>query len=277
MEPTILIPANSAPGEQLHELLPKWRLRLDPNSVPGLVHGRNGKNRKYVTQEDVAHRVGFSTRWYANLERGVKGAYSLSFLDEVASILQLSAEERAVLYMLAAGHEPEPPRAVPVGPQFEALRAIVDAQPWPAYVSDDAWDCLFSNEDHLRWFPHLRYEPNIMLWPFLYKESRIQLINWERDWARPMLAQLRAASARHPDNARLQEIIQRILTGSPDARRIWDEKAEVHLHPDGDRRLMHVPYFSGPREIEIVALTTLRALGFRVMMLIPVDEMRARS
>ncbi|MET7402826.1 helix-turn-helix transcriptional regulator [Dactylosporangium sp. NPDC005572] len=259
----------------MRELLPKWRRSLDPNAVPGLVYGRQGK--RWVSQEDVAHRVGVSTRWYANLERGEPGTYSSTFLDRVAVTLLLSPEQRAVLYMLVTGQEPEPPRVVPLGPEFASLRAIVNAQPWPAYVSDDAWDCLLSNEHHVRWFPHLRHEPNIMLWPFLYEESKIQLINWERDWARPMLAQLRAASARHPDNARLQEIIRRILAGSADARRIWEDKAEVHLHPDGDRRLMHVPYFDEPRLIEIVALTTLRAAGFRVMMLVPADAMEARA
>ncbi|WP_432982889.1 helix-turn-helix domain-containing protein [Dactylosporangium sp. CA-233914] len=263
-------------GEQLRRLLPTWRRRLDPSAIPGLLYSRNSPQKKNVSQEDVAHLVGVSTRWYANLERGGPGPYSADFLDQVTVALRLSQEERAVLYLLATGQEPDPPRAVPVGENFVALRAIVNAQPWPAYVSDDAWDCLFSNEHHRSWFPHLKYEPNIMLWPFLYAESRLQLINWERDWARPMLAQLRAASARHPDNARLQGIIQRILNGSADARRIWEEKAEVHLHPDGDRRLMHVPHFDGPRVVEIVALTTLRAVGFRVMMLIPVDEIDAR-
>ncbi len=268
--------AQLAPSEQLRDLVPRWRRRLKPSAIPGLFYESNIPKKKYVSQENVAHLVGVSTRWYANLERGEPGPYSTDFLDQVAAALRLSLEERAVLYMLATGQEPEPPRAVPVGPDFAGLRALVNAQPWPAYVSDDAWDCLFSNQHHLSWFPHLRHEPNIMLWPFLYAESKIQLIDWERSWARPMLAQLRAASARHPDNERLQEIIRRILTGSADARRIWDEGAEVHLHPDGDRRLMHVPDFDRPRLIEIVALTSLRATGFRLMMLLPVDEIEAR-
>ncbi|MEV0132612.1 helix-turn-helix domain-containing protein [Dactylosporangium sp. NPDC050688] len=277
MDTTVVPAAQFAPGEQLRELLPKWRRRLDPGAVPGLLYGRKSPAKKHVSQEDVAHLIGVSTRWYANLERGEAGPYSIQFLDQVAAALRLSREERAVLYMLAAGHEPDRPRAVPVGDEFAGLRAIVAAQPWPAYVSDDAWDCQFSNELHQSWFPHLQHEPNIMLWPFLYAEAKLQLVNWERDWARPMLAQLRAANARHPDNVRLQEIIRRVLAGSADARRIWEEKAEVHLHPDGDRRLMHVPHFKKPRVVEIIALTALRAAGFRLMMLIPVDEMKVPS
>jgi transcriptional regulator with XRE-family HTH domain len=233
--------------------------------------------RRFITQEDVARRVGVSTRWYANLERGEPNAYSAAFVDDVAATLQLSVDERAVLHLLATGQEPEPPRAVPVGPAFASLRAVVNAQPWPAYVSDDAWDCHFSNQHHLQWFPHLRYERNIMRWPFLYKEARRQLVQWERDWARPMLAELRAASARYPQNVRLQQVIQGILAGSPDARRIWHEKAEVHLHSDGDRRRLQVSCFSEPRLIEIVAMTTLRAGGFKVMMLVPVDEIGPRT
>ncbi|WP_433617005.1 helix-turn-helix transcriptional regulator [Dactylosporangium sp. CA-139114] len=277
MNQTVIGAAQFAPGEQLRQLLPKWRRALDPSAVPGLVYAQRGRDKRRVSQEDIAHRVGVSTRWYANLERGEPGTYSPAFLDRVAATLLLTAEQRAVLHMLVTGQEPDPPRIVPLGSKFASLRAIVNAQPWPAYVSDDAWDCLYSNEHHVRWFPHMRYESNIMLWPFLYEESKIQLVDWERDWARPMLAQLRAASARHPDNARLREIIQRVLAGSADARRLWEEEAEVHLHPDGDRRLMHVPFFDEPRMIEIVALTTLRGAGFRVMMLIPVDEMAARS
>ncbi|GAA1563620.1 hypothetical protein GCM10009827_101550 [Dactylosporangium maewongense] len=264
--------AELAPGEQLRQLLPQWRRRIRPKDIPGLLYGNASPTKKFLSQENVAHLTGVSVRWYADLERGRAAAYSEEFIKRLALALRLSREERAVLYMLVLGREPDPPRAIPVGEQFAALRTIVDAQPWPAYVSDDAWDVLFCNEHMARWFPHLDYEPNIMAWPFLYPESKLQLVNQLEVWYPPMLAQLRAAIARHPDNERLQEVIRQILEQNADARRIWDEDAEVHLHPDGDRRLMHVPDFDGPELVEIVAMTALRAVGFRVMMLIPVDR-----
>jgi hypothetical protein len=91
-----------------------------------------------------------------------------------------------------------------------------------------------------------------------------------------MLAQMRVAHAREPDNVRLANLIQEILSANEDARRMWESEPAVYVHPDGDRRKFYLPYHQEVITVEIVALAPLRATNVRVMILIPcrVTEMK---
>jgi transcriptional regulator with XRE-family HTH domain len=77
----------------------------------------------------MAEAVGVSVVWYSNLERGVRANYSADFLDAVAKELRLSADERVLLHLLAAGRRPppSPADAVTVAPD-RSLCQVVSAQ-----------------------------------------------------------------------------------------------------------------------------------------------------
>lgn len=260
-------------SEELARLVRSWRERLNPDEIPGLhVHGARSRRRKRVSQEQAAALIGYSVGWLSSLERGEKQNYSVDFLDRVAYTLRLSPAEKTLLFLLATGHEPPIPVRESTMEVTETVRKLLDAQPWPAYINNEAWDLIAYNQHMQKWFPWVAgHESNVMRWVFTYPEARQQLHQWDSDWGPQMLAQMRFAHARFPGNKRLTEVISEILRVNTDARQFWDD-ASTHIHPDGDRRSLYLPYHRKVQPIELVALEPMRAPGSRVMMLIPVEH-----
>jgi transcriptional regulator with XRE-family HTH domain len=258
------------PNEELARLVRAWRKRLRADTIPGLGSAYPAvRGRRNVTIELVAMLTGYSGSWISALERGLPENYSDDFLGRVAHALRLSTAEKSLLFCLAAGHEPiEPESSVRNTP---TIQRILDAQPWPAYVNDEAWDLIAFNKHLSAWFPWAESaEKNLMRWVFTYPEARIQLHHWETAWAPQMFAQMQFAQARQPDNKRLAAVIEEILDRCPEARRFKDE-ALTYAHPDGDHRALHLPSDPEKKRIEIVALAPLRGPHSRLMMLIPLD------
>lgn len=257
-------------GTELGRLVRSRRERIDPASIPGLARANHHKSG--VSQEDMARLIGVSNVWYGRLERGESANYSTEMLDRTAVALRLSEEERMMLYLHALGHEPPLRTTARATMQLtEPLLRIVNAQPWPAYLSDESWDVVAYNKQMLDWFPWIGagVENNIMRWVFTDPRAREQLRHWEIDWAPLMLAQLRVAQAKQPGNASLHRLIREILQASPDARRLWERDSLIYVHPDGDHRMVYVPYQRDPIEVELVAFAPLRSTDARLMMLLP--------
>jgi len=258
-------------SEELARLVRCWRERLNPDEIPGLQAGTR-RRRKRVSQEQAAALVGYSVGWLSSLERGEAQNYSVDFLDRVAYTLRLSPDERTLLFLLATGHEPPPVLSrISAMEATEVVRKLLDAQPWPAYISDEAWDLVGYNQHMKTWFPWVAgHENNIMRWVFTYPEARQQLHRWDTDWGPQMLAQMRFAHARIPGNDRLTEVITEILDLNQDARRLWDDPT-TYIHPDGDHRSLYLPFHRKVQPIELIALEPMRAPGSRIMMLIPIE------
>jgi transcriptional regulator with XRE-family HTH domain len=252
--------------ETLAVLLIRWRERLDPMSIPGLVPpGRRRKRR--VSQAEVARMAGISERWYWALENGRQANFSPKSLDSLAHALRLSPAERLTLYLHVTGEPPAPhvePDSDAVSATACTFQSLLDAQlPNPAYVSDCAWNMLRHNRPVAQWFPWVSHEPNLMRWVFLHQEAREQLVNWRDDWARPFLAQLRVASVRYSGHQQLQRLRSDILTGSDEAREMWEAR-EASEHSDGEFRRLRLPCHRG-EEITV-----------RLMGLIPMSDTRLR-
>jgi transcriptional regulator with XRE-family HTH domain len=251
-----------------------WRERLDPHDIPGLDVG--SMPRRTISQQTVADLVGVSQAWYSKLERGEIGPhYSGEFLDRVAYVLRLSDDERTVLFRLAVGRDPAPRVRASSTMANAVLKRVIDELQWPAWISDAAWDLVIHNRHMAEWFPHIEYERNIMRWVFFHPQSQLQLIDWKTVWAPPMLAQMRAAHAQWPDNKRLAHLIEESLSVNDHARHLWENEPTVDVHPDGDRRRLHLPRGRGVREVEeveIVALRPMRADDLRLVMLVPLGE-----
>ncbi|MBP0456131.1 MmyB family transcriptional regulator [Streptomyces montanisoli] len=257
-------------GESLPELLRSWRSRTSPRAIPGLaVAGRRGEG---LTQRDVARLTGVSERWYGALERGNKADYSADFLDRLSSVLGLSRAERHALYMRAVGHPPAlaaVPEAEAAAEVDELLQRFLDEQaPHPALATDLAWNVVGCNGPFLDWFPWAAHQANQMRWAFLSPEAQEQLVNWENDWARSYLGQIRFERSRHPENGALRQLERDILAGSSAARRIWNRREMVE-HADGDLRRLRLPYHRG-REVAVrfVALRPMRSDRLRVAVLL---------
>ncbi|MDX2624033.1 helix-turn-helix domain-containing protein [Streptomyces sp. NPDC019922] len=267
-------------GESLPELLRAWRRRANPRRIPGLVStGRRGDG---LTQRDVARLTGVSERWYRELERGNEAQYSSDFLDRISSVLGLSPAERRALYLRAVGRPPalavvpEADRAAEVD-EFLLQRFLDGQTPNPAFATDLAWNVIGYNGPLVDWFPWVTYRANQMRWALLDPEAREQLVNWEEDWARPFLGQIRYERAHHPENGALRQLERDILVESPAAREMW-ERREMAEHSHGDFRRLRLPYHQG-REvaIRIVALRPMRSDHLRVVVLMEVGEGGAGS
>ncbi|MFJ5875341.1 helix-turn-helix domain-containing protein [Streptomyces sp. NPDC093088] len=257
-------------GESLPALLRSWRRRTNPRGIPGLAaSGRRGEG---LTQRDVARLAGVSERWYGALERGTEAEYSADFLDRLSSALQLSPAERRALYLKAVGRLPVLAQPSEAGASEEVdeglLRQFLNNQvPAPAFATDLAWNVIGHNGPLLEWFPWVTRQANQMRWTFLEPEAREQLVNWEQDWARPFLGQLRYERAHHPKDEALLQLERDILTGSPAAREMWDRR-EVVEHSHGALRRLRLPCHRG-REVavRIVALRPMRSDLLRVIVL----------
>ena len=262
-----------AEPNELSRLVRAWRLRLNPDEVPGLstVYPQARRRRK-ASKELIAFLTGCSVGWYSTLERGEAQNYSDDFLNRVAYTLRLSPDEKNMLFCLATGHALV---AVDTGSTIQRtprMQRILDAQPWPAYVNDEAWDMVAYNEQLSQWFPWVAgHEKNVMRWVFTYPEARTQLHRWDTDWGPLMFAQMQFALARQPENKRLATVIEEILDLNADARR-FQENPFTYTHPDGDRRYMHLPLHRKVQPVEVVAFSPMRAPNSRFMMLVPIES-----
>jgi transcriptional regulator with XRE-family HTH domain len=257
-------------GPDLGSMLRHWRDERDPAEIAGFVP-RHGHRR--VTQADIGELTGVSERWYRALENGEDVQFSEQFLARVDRVFGLDEAQRVTLYLLATGHDP-PSREVRPAHCEAGLRRMADGQPWPTYISDAAWDVLYSNDEARRHWPWMSaHDANIMTWVLAFPDARMQLIDWETTWARPMLAQLRMAAGHHRDHERLQDVVADVLDDNPTVRRLWDEDMTAFVHPDGDVRRLYMPALRpGPVSIEVLALSPLRDRSVRVIHLVPFDE-----
>jgi transcriptional regulator with XRE-family HTH domain len=215
-----------------------------------------------------------SERWYGALERGNEAEYSADFLDRLSSALRLSPAERRTLYLKALGRLPAltaPPEVDVAAEVDEVLlqQFLNNQDPAPAFATDLAWNVIGYNEPLLDWFPWAAHQGNQMRWAFLEPEAREQLVDWEQDWARPFLGQIRYERAHHPKNKALLQLERDILAGSPAVREIWDRR-EVVEHSQGDLRRLRLPHHRG-REVA-VRIVTLRPMRSDLLRLIVLLE-----
>jgi transcriptional regulator with XRE-family HTH domain len=260
-----------ARSAQLHTFMVAWRERLDPALVPWLSGSR--RRRTTVSQADMAYLIGVSEKWYAKLERGEQLNYSDEFLDWVSGGLRLSDDERNLLFLLAKGRPPKPRERPSTAAVSPTMAKVIEAQPWPAMITDRAWDILTYNAAMARWFPGiLRGERNVFLWILGNPTARQQLVDYETVWLPATFHLLRAASAWWPDDKRLSHILDEALRVNPLARKLWRTgEPLVILHPDGEHRKVRLPD-RGEVEVEVVAWVPMRADDLLITMLIPIAE-----
>ncbi|WP_079249336.1 helix-turn-helix transcriptional regulator [Streptomyces sp. IMTB 2501] len=224
-----------------------------------------------VSQEDMARMTGVSSVWYGKFERGVAAQYSEDFLNRVSCALRLDEAERKLLFLHAVGWEPTSPANCQETGITDGVRRLLELQPWPAYASDTAWDVVYQNREFSEWFPNGLTGQNIAKEVFTSDTGRrIRFHRWEQEWAGPMLAQMRMAQARHPENLRLSAVVDEILETSACARRLWS-RHQVVEHANGNRRELFLAGQETPTTIEIVMTSPLGNGGLRLVSLIPVQ------
>jgi transcriptional regulator with XRE-family HTH domain len=237
---TIDLPARSTGSQRRRELgafLRSRRERLTCADVGLHVTGR--RRTPGLRREELAMLTGISTTWLTYLEQGRNVRASSQVLDALTRTLRLTAAERTHVFDLAA--EASPPSVVPVLAQ--TVSAITQAlDPNPAYVTAGDFEVLAWNPAAERLFPGLVVgwdgdRPNVARWLFCDPDAREVLPEWE-SVAQDVLARLRAAAGRHPDDPRYIELVQELQAASVEAQSWWP-RHDVRASTVGRKRVRH--------------------------------------
>ncbi|MFD3511890.1 helix-turn-helix domain-containing protein [Streptomyces sp. NPDC058657] len=262
-------------NRRITPFLRKWRKKRDPTQVAGFTAMFGNRTEPGLNQREMAALLGITEGWYQKLESGRLENPTPELLESVVRVLELNEAERHTLYIYTRGEEPRQ-SFKPTSDVDPSTAALIRVQPWPAYISDWAWDVLMFNEAAGRDWPWMRHGVNVMVWALAYPEARMQLINWEERWAKPMASQLRLRAEADRGHDRLQAVVHEIKERDKVAARLLTDDLTTVTHPDGDRRWLYLPGH-GDEEFEVIfrAYEPMGARSQRLMLVVPAAEIGA--
>ena len=229
--------ADSALPTELGAFLRRHRERLSP-AAAGLPEGRR-RRTPGLRREEVAQLAGLSPTWYTWLEQGRAVSLSPRALAGIADALQLSRPERSHLFDLVGRRDPAPPAVAELPPELlDSVQLIAG----PAYVLDAAWNALAFNGAAAELFVGWLDTPaegghNLLRSMFLSPALRDLVEDWPHRAAR-LVAEFRAHSGRHRENAAAMAVVEELLATSSDFQCYW-EAQEVEEREGGLRAFLH--------------------------------------
>ncbi|WP_349627113.1 helix-turn-helix transcriptional regulator [Leifsonia sp. C5G2] len=246
-----------ASGIELGAAVRAWRERTTPVEA-GLPAGGD-RRVPGLRREELALLVGISVDYLVRLEQGRATNPSAQVLGALARALHLATGERELLYRLA-GAAPPPsgsvPRAVPRGVQLMIDR-MSDT---PLAVFTAAWDTV-------QWNPlwaELLGDPEALdararnlIWRYFIAEERNRS-RVERDAAHAaafegeMVADLRRAMDRYPDDRAVRELAAALREGNPRFAELW---RRFEVAPNGPSRKTVLHPALGPITLDCDVLT----------------------
>ena len=245
---------NSTNRAELAAFLRARRARLSPRQAGLPEAGSPGRRRTPgLRRQEVAQLAGMSVDYYIRLEQGRGPHPSRQVLSALARALMLSADERDYLFRLA-GLSP-PPVAGPGREITPGLRHLLDSMPdIPAYVVDAAYNVLAWNRLAIHFIGDLSgYEDrNMIRWTF--RRGPADVIWSDEDFVaftRSTVADLRAAYARYPGDAAIEQLVTEMLALSPRFAEMWAEH-EVEVRGPMRKHVNHPQ--AGPLEFECQVL-----------------------
>lgn len=181
-----------------------------------------------LRREEIAHLVGVGISWYTWLEQGRDIQVSDHVLERLTHILQLNAEERTHLFVLAHGSVQQLDlQEQEMSLQNTAYQAILDAFGiCPAYLIDRRLNVMAWNESANRVigdFASLSLRERNLAWlVFMHPDLRERLPRWEQT-AQRSVAFLRGRYDTSPDDEWMTELIADLQQASPEFRIWWPE------------------------------------------------------
>jgi len=266
----------------LADFLQNRRARLHPEQFHLPTFQR--RRTRGLRREELAQLVGVGVSWYTWLEQGRNIQVSDQVLERLASILQLNAEERRHLLLLAQAPLP------PLDTQDKKKHApnattqtILDGFIYPVRLFDQRMNVVGWNESAKRVFgdypSRSERERNGPWFHFMHPSSRIFEVHWEQEAWR-CLASLHARHDQYPDDQWLNELIAELQQASLEFRAWWPEH-EIVLdcgslyelnHPLVGRLALHPTVFPMPEQpdLQMIIYTPLAqedtAAKLRVLM-----------
>jgi len=261
----------TAPATSLAATLREWRDRLTPAEV-GL---RAGWSRRAVglRREELADLAGVSVDYVVRLEQGRARTPSGQVVAALARALQLTRAERDHLYSLA-GLQPPGDRVISdhISPGVQRLltglgdtSVAVFAADWRLVWWNHSWAALLGDPSNVA--PQDR---SLVGTKFPIPGSRGEVEAWPVRSGNPdatnraIVADLRRASARYPEDRRLAELLHHTIDANPHFAQLWRPGA-VGEHAE-DRKTIEHPtvgeitvdcdvLYAGDTDLKIVALT----------------------
>jgi transcriptional regulator with XRE-family HTH domain len=234
---------------ELAQFLRSRRARVRPADV-GLPDGAR-RRTPGLRREEVARLADVGVSWYTWLEQGRDIQVSAPLLERLARALRLSSTERGHLFALAHGRPAARPTIVTTTVS-DALQRVLDADPFPAIVSNPRRDILAWNAAAVVMYGDFARRPAIErngLWSmFMDPERRDRIPQWERT-ARGAVAGFRVDAARAAARTEFDQLATALARVSPEFARFWDdhdvveiaEGAKEYVHPElGTIELDHV-------------------------------------
>lgn len=233
-----------------------------------------------------------SVDYYIRLEQARGPRPSRQILGALARALRLTDDEREYVYNLAGergGPPPGPPQEVPAA----ILHLLERMDDTPAYVLDAKYDVLAWNPLAAALITDFSAKPptdrNPLRWWFSDDPDEAQIRDTDYwGFCQDSIADLRAASARYPDDPGMKELIAELMAASRVFRSLWEQRevrtrgttrkrmnhpvvGEIEVHcdvllvPDRDQKV--VLYTAAPGTPSYEALKLLRVIGVQEMAL----------
>ncbi|MGK8522572.1 helix-turn-helix transcriptional regulator [Nocardia asteroides] len=208
------------------EFLRSRRARLRPEDA-GLSPLRGRRRVPGLRREELAQLAGVSVDYYIRLEQGRNPNVSDAVLHAVATALRLDEEESEHLFRLA-----RPPKAATGAINCSEVRSgaklLLDWIAAPAMILGPRMDVLAWNAPATKLITDFgrldRRERNLARLHMLHPEVSRRYP--DQDFiARELVAHLRVARGRYPQDTELTRLIDELLIGSPIFAQQWN------LHP----------------------------------------------
>ncbi|MGW1676073.1 helix-turn-helix transcriptional regulator [Saccharopolyspora sp. NPDC002376] len=219
-----------ASSGHLGEFLRARRARLQPEDV-GLITPPGHRRVAGLRREELAKLAGVSVSYYTRLEQHQSTNASDGVLDALATALRLDDHERAHLRELAAQRSrphKRPPTERVKGMTRELLRSLGNV---PALVVGRRTDVLaWTPMGHALLAGHIDptaperpgKRPNLVRMLFLDPHTRELYADWDRK-ARGLVASLRLAAGRHPEDALLASLVGELSVKCPEFVALWGD------------------------------------------------------
>ncbi|MGV9668248.1 helix-turn-helix transcriptional regulator [Nocardia niigatensis] len=224
---------------ELAAFLRARRNRLTPGDV-GLPNGIN-RRAPGLRRQEVAQLAGISVDYYIRMEQARGARPSRQVLAALARALTLTVDEREYLFRMA-GAAP-PPIAGPNKTVPQEVRTILDVLAAPAYVVDATYEVLAWNRAAVPFVGDLESVPgrdrNMIRWMFREAADHPQWAEADtREFARALIADLRAAYARYPGHPALAALVTELLGTSRRFADMWSAH-DVEVRRTHHKRIRH--------------------------------------
>jgi transcriptional regulator with XRE-family HTH domain len=220
-----------------------WRDRLSPAET-GLPAGRT-RRAAGLRREELSELAGISVDYLVRLEQGRAANPSEQVLASLARALRLTPDERDHLYR-QAGYAPPSPATISahITPSVQRLIdrladaavAVYDAS-WTLIAWNRTWAALMGDPS-----PLAGRDQNLIWRYFTAPEGTSGRVVRSADetvrWERTMVADLRAAAGRYPDDPQLHRLITDLRQTSPRFAETW-RRAEVGASRADKKSVIH--------------------------------------